>query len=90
LNNNKTWELIPKSNNIKILTSCWVYKIKDQDDYYEFKNRFVTKDFIQLYGLDYIEIFIKIIKQLIWRLIFALIIINNWLIYKIDIVSAFT
>jgi len=45
---------------------------------------------MQLYGLDYIEIFAGIIKQLIWHLIFALVIINNWLIYKINIISTFT
>jgi len=45
---------------------------------------------MQLYGLDYIETFARVIKQLVWRLIFALAIINNWLIYKIDMVSAFT
>jgi hypothetical protein len=46
LNNNNIWELVPKSNNIKILTSRWVYKIKDKSDYFEFKNYFYTKDFI--------------------------------------------
>jgi len=45
---------------------------------------------MQLYKLDYIKIFAGVIKQLVWRLIFVLTIINNWLVYKINIISTFT
>ena len=35
---------------------------KDQNDYYKFKNKFIIKNFIQLYNLNYIKIFAGIIK----------------------------
>jgi hypothetical protein len=89
LNNNNTWELVSRSNNIKILTNRWVYKIKNKNNYLEFKNRFYTKDFMQLYSLDYIKTFAGVIKQIVWRLLFALTILNNWFIYKIDMISTF-
>jgi hypothetical protein len=54
------------------------------------KSRFVGKGFQQKYSLNYIDTFASVIKQLAWRLIFALAIINGWLIYKIDMISAFT
>jgi len=81
---------VPRPNNIKVLASRWAYKLKDHGDYYELKSRFCAKGFMQLYGLDYVETFAGVIKQLVWRLIFALAIINNWLVYKIDMISAFT
>jgi hypothetical protein len=89
LYNNNIWELVPKSNNIKVLISCWAYKIKNKSNYFEFKSRFCIKSFIQLYGLDYIKTFVRVIKQMVWRLLFALIILNNWFIYKIDIIFVF-
>jgi hypothetical protein len=46
LNNNNTWELVPRSNNIKVLASRWIYKIKDKGDYLEFKNCFCVKGFM--------------------------------------------
>jgi len=50
----------------------------------------VAKGFEQLYGLDYIDSYASVIKQIAWKLIFALAITNNWHIYKIDMISAFT
>jgi hypothetical protein len=32
---------------------------------------------MQLYGLDYIKIFAGVIKQMVWRLLFVLVILNN-------------
>ena len=96
LKSNNTWDLINKkdlnlsSNLIKPLKTRWVYKIKESNDYYQFKARFVAKGFEQLYGLDFIDSYASVIKQIAWKLIFALAIINNWFIYKADMISAFT
>ena len=63
LNNNNTWELVPRPNNTKILKSQQVYKIKDIETIsLIFKSRFITKGFKQLYGLNYIETYISVIK----------------------------
>ncbi|EKD15691.1 retrotransposon protein, putative, Ty1-copia subclass [Drepanopeziza brunnea f. sp. 'multigermtubi' MB_m1] len=78
------------SNNIKPLKTRWVYKIKQGTDTYEFKSKFVAKGFKQLYGLNYIDTFASVVKQMAWRLIFALAVLYGWFIYKIDIISAFT
>jgi hypothetical protein len=90
LESNKTWELVPPKPNIKPLKTKWVYKVKDSNENLEFKARFVAKGFEQLYGLDYINTFAAVIKQMSWKLIFALAILYNWYIYKIDMISAFT
>ena len=45
LNNNNTWELVPRPNT-KVLKSRWVYKIKEEDTINPiFKSRFVAKGF---------------------------------------------
>jgi hypothetical protein len=92
LESQNTWDLVSiKDNpNIKAIKTRWVYKVKYNKDLAEFKARFVAKGFEQLYGLDYIDTFAQVIKQVAWKLIFALALINNWIIYKIDAISAFT
>jgi hypothetical protein len=91
LEDNNTWDLVPRPNNTKILKSRWVYKIKDIESLTPiFKSRFVAKGFKQLYGLNYIETYASIIKQIAWKLVFALAILYNLIIFKADMVSAFT
>ena len=56
---------MPKPSNTKILNTRWVYKLKpNKDNTVELKARFVAKGFKQLYGLDYIDTFTSVIKQL--------------------------
>ena len=83
---------MPKPPNSNIITTRWVYKLKPSynSNNIEFKARYVAKGFEQLYGIDYIDTFASVIKQLAWRLLFALALINRWLIYKVDMISAFT
>ena len=82
---------MPRPTNNKILKSRWVYKIKDKlSNNPIFKSRFIAKGFEQLYGLNYIETYASVIKQIAWKLVFALVILNNLIIFKVDIISAFT
>ena len=91
LKNNNTWDLVLRPINTKVLKSRWVYKIKDETSNNPiFKSRFVAKGFEQLYGLNYIETYASVIKQIAWKLVFALAILNNLIIFKADMVSAFT
>jgi hypothetical protein len=91
LNNNNTWELVPRPSNIKVLKSRWVYKIKDISTLNPvFKSRFVAKGFEQLYGLNYIETYASATKQIAWKLVFALAMLYNLIIFKADMISAFT
>jgi hypothetical protein len=91
LNNNSTWDLVLRPNNIKVLKSRWVYKIKDINTLNPiFKSRFMAKGFKQLYGLNYIETYASVIKQIAWKLVFTLAILNSLIIFKADMVLAFT
>ena len=92
LKENKTWDIIPFHLRLKPLKTRWVYKLKEShlSELIELKLRFVAKGFKQLYSLDYIETFVSVIKQIAWKLVFALALINSQLIYKVDMISAFT
>ena len=82
---------MPRPINTKVLKSRWVYKIKDESSINPiFKSRFIAKGFEQLYGLNYIETYASVIKQIAWKLVFALAMLNNLIIFKADMVSAFT
>ena len=87
---NNTWEVVPCPKGVKPIKTRWVYKIKDLESSPRFKSRFVAKGFEQIYGLDYLESFASVIKQMAWKLLFAIAILNNLIIFKIDMISAFT
>ena len=55
LEKNKTWDLVSRPQNDRILKGKWVYKIKrDNDDrIVRFKARWVVKGYEQLYRVDY-------------------------------------
>jgi hypothetical protein len=77
--------------NTSLIKTRWVYKVKDlNNSYLELKSRFVAKGFEQYYGRDYLDSYAGVIKQIAWKLVFAIAILNSLIIYKIDIVSAFT
>jgi hypothetical protein len=83
LKNNNTWKLVPRPKNRKIIKTKWVHKIKKNDDKsLEYKSRFVAKGFEQIYGIDYNETFAAVIKQMSFKIIFALCIMYDWYIEK--------
>ena len=46
LEDNNTWDLVPRPNNTKVLKSRWVYKIKDYNTLNPvYKSRFIIKGF---------------------------------------------
>lgn len=91
LKNNNTWKLVPKPKNRKPIKTKWVYKIKKNDDKsLEYKSRFVAKGFEQIYGIDYNETFAAVIKQMSFKVIFALCVMYDWYLHKVDMKSAFT
>jgi hypothetical protein len=66
LESHETWEIVLKdaSKAYKPLKTRWVYKIKESLNYFEFKARFVAKGFEQLYGLNYVDTFASVVKQI--------------------------
>ena len=59
LEQNQTWDLVPKPIDVKRISCKWVYKIKTRSDgsVERYKARLVARGFSQRYKLDYDETF---------------------------------
>ncbi|XP_072150024.1 uncharacterized protein [Setaria viridis] len=64
LNENQTWDLVPRPKEVKPISCKWVYKIKTclGGSVERYKPRLVARGFSQQYGLDYEETFSPVIK----------------------------
>ncbi|KAJ9565416.1 hypothetical protein OSB04_001382 [Centaurea solstitialis] len=74
LEQNQTWELVPRPRDIKPISCKWVYKIKRRPDgsIERYKARLVARGFSQQYGLDYDETFSPVAKITTIRVLLAL------------------
>ena len=85
---NKTWELIDRNEikNTKILTSKWIFKVKEEGKY---KARLVVRGCEQKEGIDYEEIYSPVINSAPLRMVLALAAVKDYYIVKFDIKTAF-
>jgi hypothetical protein len=88
---NKTWCLIPPRDDLNLINSKWVFKLKHKLDgsIDRYKARFVARGFKQQYGVDYDDTFSLVIKPTTIRLLLSLAITNNWSLRQIYIQNAF-
>lgn len=88
LNKNQTWTYVDRNavKDKKILTSKWVFRIKDDQKY---KARLVIKGCQQKSGIDYKETFSPVVNISSLRILFALAVKNDMTIVKFDIKTAF-
>ncbi|KAE8681852.1 hypothetical protein F3Y22_tig00111303pilonHSYRG00095 [Hibiscus syriacus] len=64
LQQNQTWDIVPKIKDVKPISCKWVYKIKRRPygSIERYKARLVARGFSQQYGLDYDETFSPVAK----------------------------
>lgn len=91
---NNTWTLVPRSEARNILSSKWIFKIKDgisKDGapYEKYKARIVTRGFQQKEGIDYAETFAPVVKFTTLRLFFALVAHLDLECHQMDVKTAF-
>lgn len=91
LQQNKTWVLIPPSQNQKIVDSKWVFKIKYQTDgsILKHKARLVAKGFQQVPGVDFGETFSPVVKATTVRTILTLAVTFGWPVRQLDVNNTF-
>lgn len=88
LEKNEVWDCVKLSevNGKKVLTSKWVFKVKDDGRY---KARLVVRGCQQEYGIDYEETFSPVINTSALRIMFKIAAMKNYKIKKFDIKTAF-
>ena len=77
---NRTWELVDKPHDRKIIGVKWVFKTKLNPDgsVNKIKARLVVKGYAQVFGVDYSDTFAPVARLDTIRLLLALIAQNNW------------
>jgi hypothetical protein len=69
----------------------WIYKTKlnESGKVDKLKARLVAKGYDQQHGVDYTEVFAHVVRIDTIRMIIALAAQRSWLIYQLDVKSAF-
>lgn len=88
---NNTLEMVDLPQGHKTISVKWVYKtkLKENGKVDKYKTHIVAKGYKQDVGVDYIEIFAPVARYDTIVMVTALAAQNSWLIYQLDVKSAF-
>ena len=87
---NGTWELVELPPGKNLVTCKWVFKAKHDanGNIVRFKARLVARGFAQACGIDYFETYVPVAKLTMYRVIFALAVLEQWEIHRMDVITA--
>ncbi|GBP75752.1 Retrovirus-related Pol polyprotein from transposon TNT 1-94 [Eumeta japonica] len=63
---NGTWELVKKPDNVRLLDCKWVFRVKNEESSPRYKARLCAKGFAQKSGIDYTETFSPTVRREIY------------------------
>ena len=91
IHSNKTWTLVPRPGNRRVLGGKWVYKLKrgSKGEILRHKARWVVRGFEQEYGIDYNETFASVVKPMSYKALFAIAAALDLEIHQMDVKTAF-
>ena len=88
---NQTWELVPRPRDTKLISCKWAYEIMCTPDgsIVRYKAQTLDSGFSQEYGLDYDETFSPATKIIIVQVPPVLTINKDWKLWQMDMNNAF-
>jgi hypothetical protein len=88
---NQIWDLIKRSDSKNFIIERWIFRSKrDRDDNSQrYKVRWVTHDFQQRHEVDFDEIFVSVVKSILYKSFMTINIIRELQIRHINVVIAF-
>eukprot|EP00253_Pinus_taeda_P014718 PITA_14718 len=88
---NNVWDVVPRPKNKSVVSSRWLYKVKQAIDgsVEKHKARFVARGFSQIEGIDYDETFAPITRYSSIISMLALSTQMGWKIHQMDVKTAF-
>ncbi|XP_021321767.1 uncharacterized protein LOC110437611 [Sorghum bicolor] len=91
LQDNHTWDLIPRPAKANVVTGKWIFKHKFHADgsLERYKARWVLWGFTQRPGVDYDETFSPIVKPATVRTVITVAHSRDWPIHQLDVKNAF-
>ncbi|MFS8010596.1 putative RNA-directed DNA polymerase [Helianthus anomalus] len=91
LQENETWELVPRPNDRPVIRCMWLFrhKFKADGSLERYKARLVVNGKSQTVGVDCDETFSPVVKLATIRTVLALAINRSWPIHQLDVKNAF-
>lgn len=91
LDQNKTWGLVPRTYDMNVVGSKWIFKIKFKSDgsVERYKARLVAQGNTQVTGIDFDKTFTPVSKPTTVRIILSIAVINHWCIQQLDVKHTF-
>jgi hypothetical protein len=88
---NDVWDIVPRLEGKSVVTSMWIYKIKNAADgsVEKYKARFVAIGFSQVEGIDYEETFAPVARYTSIRTVIALATSMGWKLHQMDVKTTF-
>ena len=88
---NEVWEVVPRPEGKSVVTSKWLFKVKNVADgsIEKHKARFVVRGFSQVEGIDYDETFAPVARHTSIHTIMAIVAEMGWRIHQMDVKTAF-
>ena len=91
IDQNHTWELVVPPSNCKPIGLKWLFKVKKsaKGEILRYKARLVVKGYSQRHGIDFDEVFARVVRFESIRVLIAIAAQEGWIIHHLDVKSAF-